>query len=368
MGNMSGDYGSHYTLWQSITLNSQDIANNKSNVTVRMYLSFDGSSYYAYTNNSTSGTMMIDGFTISYSISSINFSAGQAKDILLAEWTGYVNHKDDGSQTLNVTGSWNTNTTRIGSGSCSASLKLTDIPRYANLTSLSVKSRTVNTITLSYTTDRPAWLFINLNNSESWLNGGEPFKSNTTSGEITISYKDRASTKKLDPNTTYNITVLCRALNRDSGLDTSKEISATTYDIAKISNLTNFEHSNNPEVGISNPASISPLSLVMKIGDTQILSRTVTVGNNTITFSDAELDSLYKKYGSSNSLTATFVLSGSGYTNSKTCTITLKGNQKTIRTNVSSSWKRGKLWTNVNGTWKRCVLWTNVNGTWKRGI
>ena len=368
MGNMSGDYGSHYTLWQSITLNSQDVANNKSNVTVKMYLSFDGSSYNAYTNYATSGSMMIDGITRSYSISNINFTAGKAKDILLAEWTGYVNHKEDGTQTLNVTGSWNTDTTRIGSGSCSTSLKLTDIPRYANLTALSVKNRTVNTITLSYTTDRPAWLFINLNNGEGWLNGGEPFKSNTTSGEITISYKDRASTKKLDPNTTYNITVLCRALNRDSELNTSREISATTYDIAKISSLANFEHGNNPVVGISNPASISSLSLVTKIGDTQILSRTVKAGNNTIIFSDTELDNLYKKYGSSNSLTATFVLSGSGYTNAKTCTITLKGNQKTMRTNVSGSWKRGKLWTNVNGTWKRGVLWTNVNGTWKRGI
>lgn len=62
----------------------------------------------------------------------------------------------------------------------------------------------------------------------------------------------------------------------------------------------------------------------MKIGDTQILSRAVSTGNNTITFSDTELDNLYKKYGSSSSLTATFVLTGSGYTNTKTCTVTLK--------------------------------------------
>jgi len=62
----------------------------------------------------------------------------------------------------------------------------------------------------------------------------------------------------------------------------------------------------------------------MKIGNTQILSRTVKVGSNTITFSDTELDNIYKKYGTGSSLTATFVVSGSGYTNSKTCTITLK--------------------------------------------
>lgn len=129
MGNMSGSYGSHYTLWQSITQNSQDIANNKSNVTVNMYLSFDGSSYYAYTNNATSGSMTINGSTTNYSIASINFSSGQAKDILLATWTGDIAHNDDGTKTLSVSGSWNTDTTRIGSGSCSTSKTLSTIPR-----------------------------------------------------------------------------------------------------------------------------------------------------------------------------------------------------------------------------------------------
>ena len=352
MGNMSGDYGSHYTLWQSISLNSQDVANNKSNVTVRMYLSFDGSSYNAYTNYATSGSMMIDGITRSYSISSINFSAGQAKDILLAEWTGYVNHKEDGSQTLNVTGSWNTNTTRIGSGTCSASLKLPTISRYANFNKLEMKSKTVNTITITWSCDTA------VDDCQYSLNGGA-YKSG-------VSYPDYTITG-LSPNTSYVIKL--RAKRRDSGLwSESSTITVSTYDIARISSLANFEHGSSPTVSITNPGSISSLALVMKVGDTQILSRTVSVGNNTITFSDTEWDNLYKKYGSSSSLTATFVLSGSGYTNTKTCTITLKGNQKTIRTNVNSSWKRGKLWTNINGTWKRGVLWTNVNGTWKRGI
>ena len=77
---------------------------------------------------------------------------------------------------------------------------------------------------------------------------------------------------------------------------------------------------------------------------------------------------MYKKYGSSSSLTATFVLTGSGYTNSKACTVTLKGNQKTARINVSNSWKRGKSYLKVNDAWKKCVIWKNVNGTWRRCI
>lgn len=129
MGNMSGSYGSHYTLWQSITTNSQNIENNTSNVTVQMYLSFDGSSYYAYTNYNTSGTMTINGSELNYSISNINFSSGVKKDLLLATWTGNINHNSDGTKTLNVSGYWNTDTTRIGSGSCSASSNLATIPR-----------------------------------------------------------------------------------------------------------------------------------------------------------------------------------------------------------------------------------------------
>lgn len=204
---------------------------------------------------------------------------------------------------------------------------LDDIPRYATLTSLNVKSKTINSITLSYTTDRNAWLFAKINDGD-WLNNGEPFKSNTTSGEFTISYKDRAGTQRLDPNTTYKITVLCRAVSRDSDLDTSKDISVTTYQIAQISNLGNFNHGDNANIVITNPSS-SSLSLAMKIGNTQILSKSVNAGTNTINFSDKELDNIYKLYGSSNSLTATFIVTtASKYTNSKTCAITLKRKSK----------------------------------------
>lgn len=106
----------------------------------------------------------------------------------------------------------------------------------------------------------------------------------------------------------------------------------------------------------------------MKIGDTQILSRNVFTGSNTVTFSDTELDNIYKKYGNGSSLTATFIVSGSSYTNSKTCIITLKGNQKSIKSNISNSWKRGKVWININGTWKRALVWININGVWRRCI
>ena len=142
MGNMSGSYGSHYTLWQSITVNSQSVANRSSNVTVKLYLSFDGSSYWASQYDTTYGEMKVNRWNDSeyaslgtYSKSSLEYSSGVAKDILLATWTDNVTHNADGKKTLKVQGSWDTNTSRIGSGTCSAQLVLPAIATKATISS-----------------------------------------------------------------------------------------------------------------------------------------------------------------------------------------------------------------------------------------
>lgn len=145
-------------------------------------------------------------------------------------------------------------------------------------------------------------------------------------------------------------------------------MSGTTYDIGKISTLNNFVHGNNASISITNPSG-SALSLNMKIGSTSILTKTVNTGNNTIAFTDAQLDSIYKQYGNGNSVKATFTLTTAGkYTNSKSCNITLDGNQKTIRLNASGTNKRGKLWINISGTNRKAVIWINIAGVWRRGI
>jgi len=238
-----------------------------------------------------------------------------------------------------------------GSGSWS----LPDIPRYATLTQ-SLNSKTLNSIKMNWSANATCNQVQYKIGNGNWVTASS---SDAKSGTYTIS--------NLSPNTTYSIKT--RVRRKDSSLYTeSSALSVTTYDRAKISTANNFNHGDSEVVGITNPGSISNLSLKMEIGGTQILTRSVSAGNNTIQFSDTELDNIYKKYGSSSSVTATFTVTGAGYTNSKTCTITLKGNQKTMKINISSSWKRGKLWINVNGTWKRAVIWINVNGTWKRGI
>lgn len=95
----------------------------------------------------------------------------------------------------------------------------------------------------------------------------------------------------------------------------------------------------------------------MKIANTQILTRTVSTGTNVIAFSDTELDDIYKQYCSSNSVTATFILTTANtYTDIKECTITMTGNQKTIRAEFNGV-KRGKLFNKYQGEIKRAIIW-----------
>lgn len=231
----------------------------------------------------------------------------------------------------------------------SGSWDLDRIPRYANV-SISANSRALNKLTYNCSVDATIdWKQYRLNGGN-WADDG---------GSNTIS--------NLAPDTTYSIQV--RVRRADSGLwSESNTIYMTTYDIAKISSLPDFEHGDNASVSITNPAGISSLSLVMKIAGIQILNRTVTTGSNIIEFSDEELDNLYKQYGSSSNLTATFILTGKEYTDSKACKILLTGNQKTIMINQLEIWKRAKLWINIDDLWQRGVIYKKINGIWKRGI
>ncbi|MBR6688805.1 MAG: hypothetical protein IKL68_02180 [Clostridia bacterium] len=355
----SGDYGYLYEFKVDATESNVSSSANTSKVTAKAYVRRTNSSANgAYNLNGTAWSITIDGTTTSGTSTWDTRNTDEWQ--LLGTASKTITHDDDGSKTITIKGSHTGNSasgaSKMGNASGSGTFELTEIPRYATA-SQSLNSKTVDTIKMNWSSDSTIdYIWYSKDNGSTWTGINV---SDGKSGTYSIT--------GLSPNTTYKIKT--RVRRKDSQLKTdSSALSVTTYDIARISTLSNFEHGDNQVVGITNPASISSLSLVMKIGDTQILSRTVKAGNNTITFSDTELDNIYKKYSSSSSLTATFILSGSGYTNSKTCTITLKGNQKTIRTNVSANWKRGKVWTNVGGTWKKAVIWTNVAGTWKRSI
>lgn len=172
MGNMSGSYGSHYTLRLDAYVLSQDYSNNRSTIRADLYLDFDGSSYWSSTNYTTYGSITINGNTSNKSISSISYSSGQAKSVYLGTHDVVVNHNNDGTcNSISVSGSWNTDTSRIGSGSTSTSVKPANIPRYANITSFSVNKRDTSSVTFNWSTDAACdWAWYSIDNGGSWNN------------------------------------------------------------------------------------------------------------------------------------------------------------------------------------------------------
>ena len=224
---------------------------------------------------------------------------------------------------------------------------------------LRLKKRTVDSLTFEFECDWADVFYYKVSTSSSYTKG----KENVTKGEFTVN--------SLTPNKTYSISFIARNwINEaeDKYMQTVQDIEGMTFDIAKISSLSNFEHGNSVNFTITNPSN-SNVSIEIKVENTKILSKTVSEGNNTINFNDSQLDTMYKLYKNQNSLIANFTITTNNkYTNSKNCTITLKGNQKTIKTNINNNWKRGKIYINVNNTWKKAVVWVNVNGTWRRCI
>ena len=100
----------------------------------------------------------------------------------------------------------------------------------------------------------------------------------------------------------------------------------------------------------------------MNIGNVRIQSKPITAGSNIVSFNDTELDNIYKLYGRGNTLTATFILTTAGsYTNSKTCTITLRGNQKTAYVGQNGK-RRAKVYVGTSSGVKRAVVWIGNNG------
>ena len=272
---INGTTGRNSSHWRYfLVCNEQDVSvsSNTSKLKVDVYLGATSYSRAVRGNVSATHTINVNGKN--YTFNTGAYTVEKNTNYLLGTIiTDPIEHNADGSKNVSVSASSPDLAQASGygpySGSASGTVTLTTIARYANLTSLSVASKTINSITLNYTTDRNAWLFAKLNDGE-WLNNGGPFVSNTTSGSFTIYYKDRASTTRLDPNTKYKITILCRALDVNSGLDTQKDIEVTTYDIAKLVSVPDVNIGSAHTITWTNPSGATTSLKLAKTDNTQI--------------------------------------------------------------------------------------------------
>ena len=325
---------------QSLTIVSKDASNNTAQVRYIVQCTTSGDSWNGYTQT---GTFNIDGtnYYSDYTLPKNSTTTVFDKTVTVGDASG---------KTVGASYSFPT-TSYYGTQAGNTSVYI-DLPRYANFTECYVESTGLDVINMKWNAD--CWVDkvqYKLNN-ENWID---------TSGlEFGIG---------VSPNTTYKVKLRIR--RQDSQLWTeSSEMSATTKDIAKISSASNFNLGSSASVTITNPSGATA-SLNVKIGNTSIKTQALSTGANTISFNDTQLDNMYKKFGSNNSVTITYVLTtnnNSNYTNTKTVTCTLTGNQKTARIGVNNTMKRAKVFIGVNGQVKRAVVWIGVNGVPKRCI
>ncbi|MCI8587835.1 MAG: hypothetical protein HFJ49_04410 [Clostridia bacterium] len=342
----------YYILWEERNL---DFINNKSSVYAEVHIYCRAHSSYA---SNLKQNLWING-THFENVLSVSLSPG-TDIIVVSGQVDNIYHEADGSKSINISSNsilpsgngWGP----VG-GSASEWVWITHFPRQANFTGYYINWTWIDSVDIAYSLDRQVQSLLVSINDGPWQ-GMDIISGNWNINAVGRIYN-------LSPNTYYRFRLKATV----NGLDTiSDYIYVTTRDIARIININDFEHGNNVDMEISNRGDLSNLNLTMNINGIQILNRNVVGGSNTIIFSDTELDNLYKRYGSNNNLIATFILIGEGYTDIKTCNITLKGNQKTIKVNVNNNYKRGKIFINVDGIWKKAVIWINNNKIWKRGI
>ena len=247
--------------------------------------------------------------------------------------------------------------------SLEGSWDLDRIPRYTTVWN-SERGKTINTISINWATSDPRdWTQYSLNDG-AWQDLSSYYIApDNKSGYYTIS--------NLQPNTTYKVRTRCR--RQDSGLwSEAANIWITTYDIARISSAPNINHGNSLTVNYTNPSNSSlQISIYKTDGSTALAGYRACSGSSyTFTFTEEELDNIYKQYGNVNSLTVRVYIKTANninYLDYKEITITLTGDQRTIKIKGTNAWHRGKIWVKKNKVWKKAVIWTKTT-SWKRGI
>lgn len=324
MGTITG-YGSKHSHEFKLTVNetSTSTANNTSEISFSFTIykaSYSWSQWNSITYNIT-----INGTSYSGTIPS--YSAGSTMTIRSGTQT--VGHNNDGTKSINYSFSVNDGSGQsytCGNASASGSMDLTTIPRYANLTKLEVKSKTVNSAVVQWaTSDARDATYYSLNGGE-WVGSatdGESVASDSKSGTFNI--------KNLSPNTTYSLKIKIK--RTDSQLWTeSSTISFTTYDIAKLTSAPNVNIGSSHTITWNNPSGASISLKLCKTDNSTIIDYgTITGTSKAIT---PTAGTIYALTPNSNTYKARYIITttanSTSYTNSKDFTFTVTNSNPTF--------------------------------------
>lgn len=130
-GTCKGSNYTKYSLWIDWLVNSQNIAGNKSNITVSMKVQRnDGVRQSAYNLNSTNPVSLSVGGVVRVS-NKIGIDTRNNKIITLASWTGDISHNDDGTLNLALSGSFSiSGASTLTGGAVSGTAVVNSISRY----------------------------------------------------------------------------------------------------------------------------------------------------------------------------------------------------------------------------------------------
>lgn len=183
----------------SITQNSQSVANNTSNVTVKLVAKWTGGSWNHL--GTANGWLQIDGTKYTFTVDKLNASKTTSGSQTLITKTVNVSHNADGTKTLSVSASFYTGIDSQGTKTASASKTLTTIPRKSTLTvangtlgealTLKVNSPSSNfNYTIAYNTDGSK-VYKNIasqtsSTSVSWTPPLSLASANTTGTSVTL--------------------------------------------------------------------------------------------------------------------------------------------------------------------------------------
>lgn len=281
--------------------NSNSASTNKTNITVQLQVRTTKSAYNTYGPNQTT---TIQGTALSAKkISKFTVNSW----VTFGERTFDVEHESNGTKTITLSGSFTTTATTssygqyaLKSGSVSVSVELPTIPRYAAITAFSL-SRTINTITMSYSVDST------IDSTQYSLNNGS-WTAYPSGGIIT----------GLSPATTYNVKI--RVKRTDSQLwTTTDNKSITTYDYAKITEAPNINIGNSATVKYTNPGGYTTVVGIYNTAGSVAIAeyRSTSGGTYTFSFTTTEINNMYAQTPKANQVTLRYYLrttcNGSNY-------------------------------------------------------
>lgn len=221
--------------------------------------------------------------------------------------SGNMNINQDSTSTLTVSmhgGIYN----RTDNINTTQSWTLDTLIQAPTINSLSVKSRTINTITFSFSCSKADNWYYKLSSTSGYTQGST---TGVTSGEFTIT--------GLNPNTSYTVNFIARNWAGSVEKDATKNVNGTTYDIAKLVSVPDVNIGSKQTITWTNPSGATTTLKLCKTDNSTIID----VGTVTGTSKDytANASTIYALTPNSNEYTARYILTttqnSKSYTNSK---------------------------------------------------